>query len=190
MAFQDQTAPRYPALQSDIAKALAVVVASIAVTLAYFAVLDRPWGCDCGRLWAMPGEPALNSRVMLDPYSALHLIFGAVLALILRRVRPGWSGWTILAVVVAGSTVWEVVENLPSSIRLFGYEAGDPLSYEGDSRLNALADTASAALGAVLARGLSGRVVLAVAAVTELGLSLWINDGFAIATLRAMGQFV
>lgn len=168
--------------------ALGIILAATATKLAVFALLDRPWGCDCGSLWAMPGDPGLNSQVMLDPYSLMHLVFGALLVGVLTRVRPHWSVWTLTAVVVAGSTVWEVVENMPLSIRLFNYDAGDPLAYQGDSRLNALADTASAAVGGLITLRLGMGMVLALAVAVELALSVWIGDGFVIATARALGQ--
>lgn len=165
--------------------AVIVIVVATLLKLAFFAVLDRPWGCECGQIWALPDNPALNSRVVLDPYSLMHLITGALLVLILTRLRPRWSLWALVATVVISSTVWELVENLPVSIDMFGYDPGDPLAYRGDSRVNALADTAAAALGAVLARPLPIWLVLGAVAAIELGLSLWIGDGFVIATLRA-----
>jgi hypothetical protein len=170
------------------ARAVAVIVIATAVKLAVFAALERPWGCDCGRIWAMPGDPALNSQTLLDPYSLLHAVTGALLVLLVTRLRPDLGLWALLAVVVASSTTWEVIENLPVSIRLFGYDAADPLAYHGDSRLNAFADTACAVAGAVFARVASARVVLALAVGTEIALSLWIQDGFIIAAIRALQQ--
>lgn len=177
-------------VRSDRVPALAVIIASVAVTLAVLAALDRPWGCGCGLLWAMPGRPELNSQVPLDPYTALHAVFGAGLAILLARLRPDWSAWTLIAVVVAGSTVWEVVENLPSSIEMFGYDSDAPLAYRGDSILNALSDTAAATLGALLARRMSGAQVLVAGLAVELTLSVLIRDGFAIATWCALRHIV
>ena len=70
------------------ARAVAVIVTATAVKLAVFAALERPWGCDCGRIWAMPGDPALNSQTLLDPYSLLHAVTGALLVLMVTRLRP------------------------------------------------------------------------------------------------------
>ena len=112
----------------------------------------------------------------------------ALLVLLVTRLRPDLGLWALLAVVVASSTTWEVIENLPVSIRLFGYDAADPLAYHGDSRLNAFADTACAVAGALFARVASARVVLALAVGTEIALSLWIQDGFLIAAIRALQQ--
>ncbi|WP_330447435.1 DUF2585 family protein (plasmid) [Paracoccus marcusii] len=170
------------------ARAVAVIVIATAVKLAVFAALERPWGCDCGRIWAMPGDPALNSQTLLGPYSLLHAVTGALLVLLVTRLRPDLGLWALLAVVVASSTTWEVIENLPVSIRLFGYDAADPLAYHGDSRLNAFADTACAVARALFARVASARVVLALAVGTEIALSPWIQDGFVIAAIRALQQ--
>lgn len=165
---------------------LVVTVLAAVIHLAVFAVLDRPWGCGCGRVWSMPGTAALNSRTLLDPYTALHLAMGAVLVVVVARLRPDLGRCALLAIVLASGTTWEVMENLPTSIHLFGYEAGDPLAYHGDSRLNALADTGAAVLGAALAHRVSPGFVLALALGTEAAVSLWIGDGFTIAALRAL----
>ncbi len=58
----------------------------------------------------MPGDPALNSRTLLDPYSLLHAVTGALLVLLVTRLRPDLGLWALLAVVVASSTTWEVIE--------------------------------------------------------------------------------
>lgn len=171
-----------------ILPALAVMVVATAVKLAVFLALDRPWGCDCGQIWAMPGDPALNSQTLLDPYTALHAVAGALLMMLVMRLRPDLGLWALVAVIVASSTTWEVIENLPLSIRLFGYAADDPLAYHGDSLTNALGDTAAAVAGALLARIAAPVLVLGLAVATEIALSLWIADGFAIATLRALRQ--
>lgn len=185
-AHPDTAAP----LDAQAARAVAVIVIATAVKLAVFAALQRPWGCGCGQIWAMPGDPALNSQTLLDPYTALHAVTGALLILLVARLRPDLGLWALIAVVVASSTTWEVIENLPVSIRLFGYEASDPLAYHGDSRLNAFADTTAAVAGALFVRRVSARVVLALAVGTEIALSLWIQDGFIIAAMRALRQVV
>ncbi|WP_196053511.1 DUF2585 family protein [Paracoccus lichenicola] len=163
------------------------IVLALAVKLAFLAVLQRPLGCDCSQVWALPGDVRLNSRTMLDPYSLLHLIFGAVLVKLVRWKRPDWPLWTLLAAVIVSSTIWEVAENLPASIALFGYSAGDPLAYGGDSIVNSVADTLVATLGAMLALPLAGWVVAVIAVAAEILLSIGIGDGFLITLWRALG---
>ncbi|WP_410217425.1 DUF2585 family protein [Paracoccus sp. (in: a-proteobacteria)] len=170
-------------------QALALILVAVVAKLAFFAWLDRPWGCDCGRIWALPGDPQLNSRVMLDPYTLMHLVSGAALVQLLMRLRPSWTTWTLLAAVFASGALWEIAENLPVSIRLFNYDAGDPLAYQGDSRLNSLADTAAAAIGALLALRLPFVAVALATLAVEVLLWVWIDDSFILATVRALAGF-
>lgn len=171
-------ARRLPRLRGRGRQAAVLIVLALATKLAVLLILNRPLGCDCGQIWSVPGEMARNSRTALDPYSLQHLIFGSGLVAIVRRIRPDWSLWTLLAAVVVSSTIWEMAENLPASIALFGYSSGDPLAYDGDSIANSMADTAAAAAGAMMALPVAGWVVgLAVVAV-EIGMTLWIGDGF------------
>lgn len=160
---------------------------ALAAKLALLVMLQRPLGCDCGQIWAMPGKAGLNSQTLLDPYSLLHLVFGAVLITLVRWQRPDWPLWTLLAAAIVSSTVWEVVENLPVTIALFGYSPDNPLAYGGDSILNSLGDTGAVALGAALALPLAPAVVAVLALGIELIVSLWIGDGFAITLARAFG---
>lgn len=163
------------------------IVLALAAKLAFLAALQRPLGCDCSQIWAFPGDVRLNSRTLLDPYSLLHLIFGAALVKLVRWKRPDWSLWTLLAAVIVSSTIWEMAENLPASIAMFGYSAGDPLAYHGDSIANSMADTLVATLGALLALPVAGWLVALVAVTAEVLLSLWVGDGFLITLWRAFG---
>ena len=176
-----------PRLRGRGGQAALFIALALAAKLAFLAVLQRPLGCDCGQIWAFPGDVRLNSRTLLDPYSLLHLIFGAALVKLVRWKRPDWPFWTLMAAVIVSSTIWEVVENLPFSISLFGYSAGDPLAYHGDSIVNSLADTVIATLGALLALPLAGWLVAAIAVGAEVLLSVWLGDGFLITLWRAFG---
>lgn len=163
------------------------IVLALSAKLVFLALLQRPLGCDCGQVWALPGDMRLNSRTVLDPYSLQHLISGAVLIKLVRWKRPDWSVWTLAATVIVSSTIWEMVENLPATIALFGYSAGDPLAYHGDSIVNSVADTLVATLGAMLALPLAGWLVALAAVVAEILLSFGIGDGFLITLWRAFG---
>ncbi|WP_295048244.1 DUF2585 family protein [uncultured Paracoccus sp.] len=182
-----QDASELPRLRGRGRQAALLIGLALLGKLVVLVMLGRPAGCDCAQIWAMPGQAGLNSRTLLDPYSLLHLVFGAVLVKLVRWQRPDWPLWTLMAAVIVSSTLWEVVENLPVSIAMFGYAPGDPLAYHGDSIANSFADTGAAALGAAAAISLAGWVVAAVAVAVELGLSLWIGDGFAITMRRALG---
>lgn len=163
------------------------IVAALAAKLAVLTLLQRPLGCDCSQIWALPGEVRLNSRTVLDPYSLQHLVFGAVLVKLLRWQRPDWPLWTLCAAVIVSSSIWEMVENLPATIEMFGYSAGDSLAYHGDSIANSMADTAMAMLGAMLALPLAGWLVAAIAVAVEVLMSVGIGDGFLLTLWRALG---
>lgn len=166
-------------------QAFAFVTAALAIKIAVLAALGRPLGCGCDQLWALPGNVGLNSQTVLDPYSLQHLIFGTVLVKLVRWQRPDWPLWTLMAAVIVSSTIWEVVENLPFSIDLFGYASVDPLAYHGDSIVNSLSDTVLAVLGAALGLPLAGWVIAVIAVAVEILLSVAIADGFLITIWRA-----
>lgn len=184
-ASRPPVARRLPGPRGRGRQAAVLIVLALAAKLAVLLVLNRPLGCDCGQIWSVPGEMARSSRTALDPYSLQHLIFGAALVAVVRRIRPDWPLWTLLAAVVVSSTIWEMAENLPASIALFGYSSGDPLAYDGDSIANSMADTAAAVLGGVLAVPVAGWVVVLTALGVEIGTTAWIGDGF-IPTLARM----
>lgn len=167
-------------------QAVALIVLALLGKLVMLLILGRPLNCDCVQIWAMPDQAGLNSQTVLDPYSLLHLVFGAVLAKLVFWKRPDWPLWTIMAAVVVSGTVWEMAENLPVTIDMFGYSSGDPLAYHGDSIVNSFSDTAAAVFGAALALPLAGWVVAAIAVAVELLLSLWVGDGYVIGLWRVL----
>lgn len=168
-------------------QAALLILLALGAKLVVLVILQRPPGCDCAQIWALPDHPRLNSRTFLDPYGLLHLVFGAVLIGLLRRVRPDWPFWTLMAAVIVSSSLWEIAENLPFTIALLGYSPGDPLAYHGDSIANSMADTLGATLGALLALPMPGWSIATVAVAAELLVSVWIGDGFAITLWRAFG---
>lgn len=168
-------------------QAVALILLALLGKLAMLAILGRPLNCDCGQIWAMPNQAGLNSRTLLDPYSLQHLVFGAVLVKLVRWKRPDWSLWTLMATVVVSSTIWEVAENTPFVIELFGYSPDDPMAYHGDSIVNSFSDTTVAVLGAALALPFAGWAVALLAFTAEVLLALWIQDSFLITAWRALG---
>lgn len=168
-------------------RAIALLLGAMAVKLAYFAALGRPIGCDCGLIWAMPHNPALNSQVLLDPYTLMHLVSGMLIVALVRKIRPDWGPWTLMGAAIVSSTIWELVENLPAVVAAFNYDPSDPLTYSGDSILNAMADGLAVAAGALMALRMRSLPILMAALAAEIALSLWIADGFVIGILRALG---
>lgn len=168
-------------------RAIALLIGAMAVKLAYFAALGRPVGCDCGLIWAMPDDPTLNSQVLLDPYTLMHLVSGMLVIALVRTIRPDWGPWTLMGAAIVSSTIWELVENLPPVVAAFNYDPSDPLTYSGDSILNAMADGLAVAAGALLALRMRTVPILLAALAVEIALSLWIADGLVIGILRALG---
>ncbi|NDV86279.1 DUF2585 family protein [Aurantimonas aggregata] len=137
------------------------------------------------RLWSTSFELVSNSQHLADPYSLMHLLFGAGLFVFVDWLKPFWPARSKLVVVVLGSAAWEIVENTPPVIALFN-ETSQPGAYAGDSIVNSLSDTAFVVIGFFLARLLGWRLTLLAAAVIEIVLLWSINDGLLLGTLRVL----
>ncbi|MCJ8139063.1 DUF2585 family protein [Falsirhodobacter halotolerans] len=170
---------RFPLPLAFIALAVAQVGALV--------ILGRGWGAGCEGVFQMAPSPECNSQHPADAYSLLHVGFGMALAVLFHALRPAWPAKDIVLLVVFSSVLWEVAENLPPMIAMFGYEPGDPLAYFGDSIPNSIGDTLAAALGAFVAGRLHAAAVIAIVIAIEVGVSLAIDDGYVIALLRAFG---
>ncbi|WP_279480507.1 DUF2585 family protein [Aureimonas sp. SK2] len=183
-------APR-PAHSTFLGSRGGQVVAGAAIVLVMAAVLDlmgRPLTCDCGTIRLWDGDPHSpgSSQQFADWYSALHVIFGVGLFLVLHRLRPHWPTSRLFLTTLASSAIWEIMENSPWIIAMFGSAVGAP-DYHGDSVLNALGDTVFVALGFLAARALPLKGTVALVLVLELAIALAIRDGFVLGTLRLLG---
>lgn len=158
-----------------------VVAAQIGVLL----LLDRQWFCSCGsiRLWQGTLDPAQNSQQLTDPYSFLHFAFGCGLFLWLKSIRPHWHLARRATYAVASSAIWEIVENLPFMIEIFGTE-GSGLQYSGDSIANSLGDTLIVLLGFLVASRLSTRWTVSAMLALELTTFALIGDSMIAGLLR------
>lgn len=144
----------------------------------------RLWWCSCDYLllWSGDAWSSDNSQHLLDPYSFTHVLHGfalcGLLALVAARLSAVWQLW----VAVSIEAVWEVVENSQFVIRRYREETA-ALGYQGDTIVNSLADIVLCGLGFVLARHLGLRRTLAVFAVVEVVLVLWIRDSLLLNVL-------
>ncbi|KQT46365.1 hypothetical protein ASG43_12160 [Aureimonas sp. Leaf454] len=136
--------------------------------------------------WSAGFEAESNSQHLSDPYSFMHAVFGAGLFLFLDGLKPIWPTRSQLVVAVLGSIVWEIVENTPPVIRLFN-QSGQPGVYAGDSIVNSLSDTGFVVAGFLLARRVGWRVTLVLAILTEIALSVSIDDGLLLGTSKVLG---
>lgn len=168
--------------------AAAGALAVVALLVLWLHLVGRSFLCSCGdvRFWQGELTPRENSQQFSDWYSALHVVFGIGLFAFVHRMRPRWALERKLLVVIASSAVWEAIENMPFVIALF-QEPSDALRYHGDSILNSLGDTVFVLFGAVLAAVLPPWTTLLVALAAELTVSLAINDGLILGTLRLIG---
>jgi hypothetical protein len=141
----------------------------------------RLWWCSCGYLLVWSGDPwsSDNSQHLLDPYSFTHLLHGFVLcgllALIVPRMSAVWQLWLAVSI----EALWEVVENSEFVIRRYREETA-ALGYHGDTIVNSLSDILVCGLGFVLARRLGLCRTLALFAVTEIALAIWIRDNLTL----------
>lgn len=158
-----------------------IVAGQIGVLL----LLDRQWFCPCGsiRLWQGVLDPDQNSQQLTDHYSLLHLAFGAGLFVWLNSIRPHWHLARLATYAVASSAVWEIIENLPVVIDIFGSE-GSARHYSGDSIANSLADTLFVLIGFALASRSPTAVTVAVMLGLEIATYVMIGDGVVAGVLR------
>lgn len=125
----------------------------VAIAAVAELAMGRPPLCTCGRvaLWGPVGPT--QSQMLLDWYSASHVVHGllfyALLWLVLRRWPAGWRFLVALCIEAA----WEVAENTPMVIDRYR-SATAALGYSGDSILNSMSDIAMMALGFLAARKL------------------------------------
>lgn len=185
-ALRSDEAPHFartPAAQAVWCLALTLFLA------AWLAAVGRPPICPCGTvsLWAGDVRSPQTSQQFADWYSLLHVVFGFTLFLFLDWMKPAWSTGQKLVLAVASSLVWEVVENLPPVIALFGHAPGAP-PYAGDSVLNAVADTLFVGLGFLIASRLPVVLVLALAVGLELMVLGVAGDGYILGSLRLLGM--
>jgi Protein of unknown function (DUF2585). len=151
-------------------------------------VLDRDWFCSCGsiRLWQGVLDPHQNSQQLTDHYSLLHLAFGVGLFVWLSAIRPRWSLAHLATYAVASSALWEIFENLPFIIQIFGND-GSSLHYSGDSIVNSLSDTFFVVLGFLLASRLTTGMAVATILSLEMATYVMIGDGVVAGLLRIAG---
>jgi len=152
-------------------------------------VLDRDWFCSCGsiRLWQGVLDPHQNSQQLADHYSLLHLAFGVGLFVWLSAIRPHWSLARLATYAVASSALWEIFENLPFIIQIFGND-GSSLHYSGDSIVNSLSDTFFVLLGFLLASRLTTGMAVATILSLEMATYVMIGDGVVAGLLRIAGM--
>jgi hypothetical protein len=160
----------------------------ICLQITWLLSLRRNWFCTCGsiRLWAGI-DPAQNSQQFFDAYSLLHFAFGCGLYLWLTAMRPHFTLARRAAYAVMSSVLWEMCENLPLVIGIFGTE-GTQLAYSGDSIVNSLSDTFSVLIGFAVASRVSAPVTVSAILALEVLTFTWIGDSVVAGVLRILSS--
>lgn len=163
-------------------------IAGAVVVVLLMIVLMRAQGrlltCACGyfEIWTSDTCSATNSQQLFDPYSFTHVLHGILffwlIALVFRRMAPGWQLWLALLL----ESAWEVFENTRFVIERYR-TATAALGYTGDTVVNSIGDLACALLGFWIARrvGMRGSIILFL--LVELILILWIHDSLLLQLL-------
>lgn len=99
-------------------------------------------------LWGLAG--AKQSQMILDWYSASHIVHGFLFYGLLHLVAKRWQPGQKLLAATLVEAAWEIVENSPVIIDRYR-EATIALGYRGDSVLNSVSDIAMMIVGFLLA---------------------------------------
>lgn len=166
---------------------IAGVVAVVLLMIVLMRAQGRLLACACGyfEIWTSDTCSSNNSQQLFDPYSLTHVLHGILffwlIALLFRRMAPGWQLWLALLL----ESAWEVFENTRFVIERYR-TATAALGYTGDTVVNSLGDLACALLGFWIARrvGLRGSIILFL--LVEVILVLWIHDSLLLQLLMLL----
>ena len=132
-------------LRPFVATALVVVAAAAILWL-----MGRPLTYRGGliELWGPAG--AKQSQMLLDWYSASHIVHGFLFYGLLHLLAKRWKPGDKLLAATLIEAAWEIVENSPVIIDRYR-EATIALGYRGDTVLNSVSDIAMMIAGFLVA---------------------------------------
>jgi hypothetical protein len=120
-------------------KPLLLTMLVVAAAAAILWLMGRPLTFKGGlvELWGPAGSK--QSQMLLDWYSASHLVHGFLFYAVLHVAAKRWKPGERLLAATLVEAAWEVMENSPVIIDRYR-EATIALGYRGDSVLNSVSD--------------------------------------------------
>ena len=160
---------------------LLIALGLIAVQAVVEHAMGRVTICTCGyvKLWEGDVNSSGNSQHLTDWYSFSHLIHGFGFYLLFWLAGRRWPvGMRFLAALTL-EVSWEMIEN--SSIIIDRYRADTiSLDYYGDSIINSVSDTVTAAVGFWLAYYLPVSAIVLLTIAMEIGVGYAIRDNLTL----------
>lgn len=169
---------------------IAVAAAALAVQAGALWLLGQPLICACGdfKLWEGDVSSSGLSQQLTDWYSITHVVHGVLFYLLTWILAPRLSVAQRFLIAFTLEAGWEIVENTPFAIQVYRKQALAQ-GYSGDSIVNSLVDTLMMATGFLLAWRLPIAIVVALAALLEIGVALSIRDNFTLNLLNFVYPF-
>jgi hypothetical protein len=146
-----------------------------AVAVAFQALAEHLMGrltiCSCGYVKLWEGDPngPGTSQHLTDWYTFSHLLHGFLFYFLLWLLGRRWPVGQRFLLAVLLEVGWEVLEN--SDLIIMRYRANTiSLTYYGDTIVNSVSDTITAAIGYALAAWLRPATTLTVALVIDIAI--------------------
>lgn len=167
-----------------------IALAALAFQAGVLYALGQPLLCACGHFQLWEGDVTSSglSQQLTDWYSFTHIVHGILFYLLASIAAPRLPVAQRFLIALSLEVGWEIAENTPFAIKFYRKQALAQ-GYAGDSVVNSLVDTLTMAFGFFLAWRLPVAIVVALAAMLEIGLALAIRDNFTLNVLNFVHPF-